>query len=93
MERNVFDVLCIFLSGILSYSVSVANPDSDRMELGALVLMILPALVALVTFIVYLVIAIFFKKFYKKNHWLIVGILCSVNLIFGLLMHFNILTP
>jgi hypothetical protein len=86
MASKAIDILAIIVSGIISFAISTSNPGAGNAEMDALWLFVLPAAATLGSIVVFVFLNIFFRRFYNKYRWWIIGILAVINILVGFYM-------
>lgn len=78
-----FGFLLIIGSGFVCFTLSVSNPDLNKMELGALTNFIMPVVSTIVGLILYLTIELIIKR----RHWFAVSVSISLlNVFYGVML-------
>ena len=72
----------LIVSGFISFTVAMANPCSQKMEMGGMILVYGPWLSTFILLVIYLF------GIWRKLHWkLMTAVLCIVNIAVGFMLH------
>jgi len=85
MKNNIYAIILILISGIISVILAYTAKLSDSAGLGALLQLVVPPMITAITILIYLL----FFWLNDKFKTILVIVLFIFNIYIGLIMHFN----